>query len=292
VDTTHNSERVEGAKLSVRHRTLFKYGRPVRNSVNTVRLEPRYCPSQNNLGSFVKVLPATRLRRFEDFYGNITHHFEIPAPHDRLEIESTIKVITRPLILSELAIQGEVELLKETDLYESTWQFLQESHRVTSCPQIWKQALNLTIGKKAVYSQAYSIMEWIHEKFIYAAGSTNVDTHINVVFETRQGVCQDFSHIMLGLCRSVGLPARYVSGYIYNGPKDVLIGSQASHAWCEVFLPGDGWVGFDPTNNTLADARYVKIAVGRDYDDVAPIRGTYMGGGESSMDVFVIVERI
>ncbi len=288
----HQTEREEGAKLSVRHRTVFEYGGMVTNSVNTIRLEPRYCPSQKNLGCFVKVLPATRLRRFEDFYGNITHHFEIPAPHSRLEIESTIKVRTFPLNLSEKAIHGDPEMLKETELYESTWQYLQESRRVSSRPEIWRQAVDLTCDKIAVYAKANAIMEWIHTEFLYSAGSTNVDTHIDVVFEMRQGVCQDFSHVMSALCRAIGIPARYVSGYIYNGPRDILIGSQASHAWCEVFLPGDGWMGFDPTNNTLADARYVKVAVGRDYDDVAPIRGTYNGGGHSRMEVEVVVERV
>ena len=97
---------------------------------------------------------------------------------------------------------------------------------------------------------------------------------------------------MLGLCRAVGIPARYASGYLYNGPRDHLVGAQASHAWPEVFFPGIGWIGFDPTNETLADERYIKIAVGRDYDDVAPVRGSYHGSGHCKMSVTVEVEKV
>jgi transglutaminase-like putative cysteine protease len=119
-----------------------------------------------------------------------------------------------------------------------------------------------------------------------------VNTHLEEAFALRRGVCQDFTHVMLGLCRAVGIPARYASGYLYNGPRDHLVGSQASHAWPEVFFPGVGWIGFDPTNETLADERYIKIAVGRDYDDVAPVRGTYHGSGHCKMAVTVEVEKV
>ena len=105
-------------------------------------------------------------------------------------------------------------------------------------------------------------------------------------------MCQYSTHTLLGLCRSLGVPARYASGYLYNGPKDSLVGAQASHAWCEVYLPGAGWIGFDPTNNTLADDRYVKIAVGRDYDDVAPVVGSYQGTAHCRLEVRVEVEKL
>ena len=97
---------------------------------------------------------------------------------------------------------------------------------------------------------------------------------------------------MIAMCRSIGIAARYASGYLYNGPRDHLLGSQASHAWCEVFLPGGGWIGYDPTNATMADDRYVKVAVGRDYDDVAPVVGSYVGSSQVRMEVAVSVERL
>jgi transglutaminase-like putative cysteine protease len=109
------------------------------------------------------------------------------------------------------------------------------------------------------------------------------------VLEQKAGVCQDFAHVMLGMCRALKIPARYVSGYIYNGPSGTLAGAQASHAWCEVYLPDLGWRALDPTNNQQADERYVKVAAGRDYADVAPIKGQYRGTPQKTMNVTVQV---
>ncbi len=175
---------------------------------------------------------------------------------------------------------------------EQTWLYLQESRWVSKHPDIWRQALDLIQGIFPVFDQAMAFMNWIHREFLYAAGTTSVSTHLEEAFQLRRGVCQDFTHVMLGLCRSVGIPARYASGYLYNGPRDTLVGAQASHAWCEVYLPEIGWIGFDPTNNNLADERYVKIAVGRDYEDVAPVGGSYRGTASCRMDVEVLVEKI
>jgi transglutaminase-like putative cysteine protease len=202
-----------GTRLSVFHRTTFNYGSPASNSVNTLHLEPRTFPYQKTLGALIRVMPATRVRRFTD---------SVPS----------------------------------------------------------------------VYHKAAALMRWIHQEFRYEPGATNVNTHLEEAFQMRHGVCQDFTHVMLGLCRAVGIPARYASGYLYNGPRDTLVGAQASHAWAEVYLPKAGWIGFDPTNNTLADERYVKISVGRDYDDVAPVRGNYQGTGHCRMEVEVAVEKI
>ena len=135
-------------------------------------------------------------------------------------------------------------------------------------------------------------MRWIHDEFEYESGVTSVHTHPEEVFSIRRGVCQDFTHVMIAMCRSVGVPARYASGYLYNGPRDHLVGAQASHAWCAVYLPGGGWIGFDPTNANLADERYVKVAVGRDYSDVAPVVGSYVGGSQVRMEVLVSVEKL
>jgi len=112
------------------------------------------------------------------------------------------------------------------------------------------------------------------------------------VLKTRAGVCQDFAHVMLGLCRALKIPARYVSGYLYNGPADQLKGAQASHAWVEVYVPGHGWCGLDPTNNRAADGHYVKVATGRDFADVSPLKGTYRGTAKRELTVDVLVSRL
>ncbi|WP_411827002.1 transglutaminase family protein [Luteolibacter sp. AS25] len=282
----------KGTVFLVKHRTDFLYGDPVISSANTLHLEPHDFRFQKNLSAFVKVLPATNLKRFEDLFGNITHHFEVTAPHTRLEIESSVKVRNLPLKISNTGYSGGMEFFNAPEIQERCWQFLHESRWVSVEQYLWKQAIDLTLDIDPVFEKTSAIMRWIYTEFTYEPGSTDVNTHLEQAFNGRKGVCQDFAHIMIGMCRALGIPARYTSGYIYTGEGNDLVGSQASHAWCEVYLPEDGWVGFDPTNAVLADDRYIKIAVGRDYEDVAPIRGTYRGSADCKMEVTVNVKRL
>lgn len=281
-----------GPKFLVRHATVFEYSSPVTNSNNELRLEPREYPFQKTLSCFIKVLPATRIQRFKDLFGNVAHHFEIAAPHRRLAIESRVKVMNLPLVVPQESKEATTEEYDESGLRDTVWVFLQESRYVSRHPEIWRQAVDLVTGIESVFVRTERIMEWVHDHFRYQAGATGVNTHLEEAFRQRSGVCQDFSHVMIGMCRSVGIPARYASGYLFNGPRDHLVGAQASHAWVEVYFPFVGWVGFDPTNRNLADERYVKIAVGRDYDDVAPVKGSYHGSGGCRLEVSVEVEKI
>jgi transglutaminase-like putative cysteine protease len=281
-----------GARLAVTHRTTFHYGMPVTLSLNTLHLEPRTFPYQKTLSALVRVIPATRLRRFADLFQNTTHHFELPGPFSKLEIESRIRVHNLPLDIPDSSYSATLDDYGDSSIRDRIWPYLQECARVTKTPEIWRQAVDVTQGIPSVYGQASALMGWIHREFRYEPGSTGVNTGVYDAFSMRRGVCQDFTHVMLGLCRSIGVAARYASGYLYNGPRDSLVGAQASHAWAEVYLPGTGWIGFDPTNNTLADERYVKVAVGRDYDDVAPVTGSYNGTAHCRMEVFVEVEKL
>lgn len=279
-------------KLSVLHRTVFEYSSPVSDSMNELHLEPRRFPFQKTLSSIIRVLPATRLTKFHDLFQNTTHHFEISGAHRRLDVESRIRVENLTLFVPEVSRHATKEDYRTQEVRERTWPYWNESARVSFVPDLWRKAVDITFGFDAYFDKATQIMNWIHQEFRYQPGSTDVNTGIAQCFLERTGVCQDFAHVMLGLCRVIGIPARYASGYLYNGPLDRLVGAQASHAWAEVFFPAVGWVGFDPTNNTLADERYVKVAVGRDYDDVAPIRGTYRGTSHSQLHVEVKVEKI
>jgi transglutaminase-like putative cysteine protease len=286
------ASQASGVRLSVLHRTTFHYGTPVTHSLNTLHLEPRTFPYQKTLSALIRVIPATRLRKFSDLFQNVTHHFELPDPHVKLEIESRIRVHNLPLDISDASRSASVDGYRDPSIRERIWPYLQESSRVSKSPEVWRETIDLTRETSSVYLQSCAIMEWIHREFRYAPGATAVTTHLEETFAMRCGVCQDFTHVMLGMCRSIGLAARYASGYLYNGPRDTLVGAQASHAWCEVYLPEAGWIGFDPTNNTLADERYVKLAVGRDYDDVAPVVGSYRGSGHCRMEVRVEVEKL
>jgi transglutaminase-like putative cysteine protease len=148
-------------------------------------------------------------------------------------------------------------------------------------------------GSEDVFQTSYAMMEHIYREYRYMSGATDVSTHASEVMERRMGVCQDFAHVMVAMCRAIGIPARYVSGYFFDATHDnSLRGSQASHAWVEVYLDRFGWIGLDPTNNKVIDETYIVLATGRDYRDVAPVAGTYFGGGESRLVVSVAVSRL
>ena len=281
-----------GTKFSVRHRTEFHYNNWIVGNANTVHLEPRDFLFQKTLSSVVKVIPATRVIRFSDLFRNVTHVYEIGTQHKRMVVESNIRVMNLPLVLPNEGYSGGMDFFQDPGIQDRCWEFLQESRWVSLNTDIWKQAVDVTESEQAVFEKAAAIMRWIHSEFTYEPGVTDAETHLEIAFELRKGVCQDFAHVMLGMCRTLGIPARYASGYIYTGGGDSLVGDQASHAWCEVYLPETGWIGFDPTNAVLADDRYIKIAVGRDYEDVAPINGSFKGKAECIMGVEVSVERL
>ena len=278
-------------KLQVFHRTHYEYAAPVRDSFNEARLQPTNSEGQVCHSFLLKVLPATRLSHYMDFQLNCVHLFDINEPHQSLSIEATSIVSTSP---SRVLAAGHASLpLTELDAacrqLERCHDFLQGSRFVEPGPDTWRLGLDATVGVTTTWQAAQAVMQFIHREFVYTPASTNVHTHMRDVLLNRRGVCQDFAHVMLGICRSLRIPARYVSGYLYNGPADQLRGAQASHAWVEVFLPGSGWHGLDPTNNSQPDERYVRIAVGRDYADVTPIKGTYRGTSERKLTVDVLV---
>jgi transglutaminase-like putative cysteine protease len=277
-------------KLHVTHRTRYTYASPVRESFNEVRLQPVSNEHQTCDSFLLKVLPAARLAHYSDFHANIIHFFELPSPHSTLLVESSAKVTTRrvttnpasaPVPLGKIAVAGRSE---------RCFDFLQESTFVEKSPEVWRLALDITAAREDVWGAACAIMDHIHSRFTYTPNLTCAHTHMRDVLADNRGVCQDFAHVMIGLCRALHIPALYVSGYLYNGPRDRLLGSQASHAWCEVFVPGLGWCGLDPTNNQPTDERYIKLAIGRDYADVPPVRGHYKGTTDRRMEVEVHIE--
>ena len=179
--------------------------------------------------------------------------------------------------------------LAECGAMEECYDFLQSSQFVDLRPDVWRLAIDATLGVTDVWQAAVQVMRFIDAEFEYQPKVTSVNSGLTEVLAKRSGVCQDFTHVMIGMCRSLKIPARYVSGYLYNGPTDELEGSQASHAWCEVFVPDHGWLALDPTNNQQADERYIRVAVGRDYSDIVPVQGTYRGSAAKAMTVEVNV---
>jgi transglutaminase-like putative cysteine protease len=279
-------------KLEIVHRTHYTYAEPVSESVNELRLQPVTSEQQECISFLVRVFPPTRLRVARDFQLNTVHHFELFEPHKELSIEATSRVITSTRVLPEDALPFPMSRVADCLPIERCFEFLQESTYVELSPEAWRLALDITHDVKDLWQAALAITRHVHQHFAYSPRSTHVHTHVREVLSEKRGVCQDFAHVMIVLCRCIGIPALYVSGYLYNGPRDSLRGAQASHAWCEVFVPGVGWQGLDPTNNRQPDAHYVKVAVGRDYADVPPVRGQYRGTPNRKLGVEVLVTRL
>lgn len=277
-------------KLTVFHRTTYEYASPVKESFNEARLRPVTNQHQSCESFLLNILPAAKLSHYSDFHANVIHYFELPEPHQTLLVESTSRVTTQPHFLSLDATPAPMERVPECQRMERCFDFLQNSTYIERSPEAWRLALDITAGHTDMWQAAQAIMRHVHSNFRYVPNSTTVNTHMRDVLRDRRGVCQDLAHVMIGICRAIAMPALYVSGYLYNGPRDQLLGSQASHAWCEVFIPGIGWCGLDPTNNQPTDERYIKLAVGSDYADVPPLRGHYKGTTDRRMTVDVLVE--
>lgn len=279
--------------LRIHHLTHYHYRAPVSSSVNELRLHPATADPKR-LGFFLlNVQPPTRLRHFRDEFLNHVHWFELPESHREMRIEASSQVHTSSPYADGLPAPVDCETLQAAAAEEMLHPFLRESRYIALDPAIWRLALDIRDGRPEVFATARAIMEFLHGTWKYDPSATDVGTTVAEAMARQAGVCQDFAHAMIALCRSLGIPARYVSGYLHDGAGG-LRGGQATHAWCEVFLPGQGWFGLDPTNRCLADDRHVKIATGRDYADAAPIRGQLTGPANATarMTVEVEVERL
>jgi transglutaminase-like putative cysteine protease len=280
-------------KLHVLHRTRFKYGANVHESFNEARLQPISAGRQMCHSFVLKVLPTSRLSHYIDFHLNYVHLFEINQAHAELNVEANSVVTTddQPALSSALT-PAPMDRLAECARMERCYDFLQSSTYVEINADLWRLALDAIDGQTDAWQAGQAIMRYVHREFRYQPAVTHAHTHVRDVLKTKAGVCQDFAHVMLGLCRALKIPARYVSGYLYNGPLDQLKGAQASHAWVEVYVLGHGWCGLDPTNNRPTDGHYVIVATGRDFADVSPLKGTYRGTAKRELFVEVLVSRL
>jgi transglutaminase-like putative cysteine protease len=280
-------------KLHILHRTRFSYGASVRESFNEARLQPVTTDGQTCHSFLLKVLPTSKLSHYLDFYLNYVHLFEVTQAHTELTVEANSTVTTPDVPgLAAAATPSPLDQIGACARLDRCYDFLQSSTYVEVGADLWRLAIDVTAGQTDGWQAAQAIMRFIHREFRYQPAATHVHTHMRDVLSARAGVCQDFAHVMLGLCRAMKMPARYVSGYLYNGPAEHLKGAQASHAWVEVYVPGHGWWGLDPTNNRQPDGHYVKVAVGRDYADVSPLKGTYRGTAKRQLTVDVLVTRL
>jgi transglutaminase-like putative cysteine protease len=279
-------------KLHITHSTEYRYLSPVFGSSNELRLTPPKNIWQQPQFFLLRILPASRLRRFQDFHQNTVTHFEIEEPHSSLLIESTFTVTTSSYYAQGMPDGVTLATLAETALSEELQPFLQPSRSVEIPPEIWRAAVDVVSGEQEVFATARALMNYVYSTCRYVPKITKVSTTSTEFFTDKRGVCQDFAHLMLALCRAIRLPARYVSGYLYDARRKDIRGAHATHAWVDVWIPGHGWYGLDPTNNCLIQETYVTLAVGRDYQDAAPLTGSYWGSTGCDMDVKVHIEEV
>jgi len=277
---------------SVRHLTKFHYASAVSESVMEVRMHPRTDNSQRCMNFHLSVSPRCRLFSYRDHLGNQVHHFDIPIPHEQLVIvaESLVEIPPGPEIPARMAPEGWAEL-DALARDQDCWEMLLPSEFITPTPLLEEIRQQLNVCRRDdPLSVLRQLNEDLYKTIEYVPKSTKVDSPIDEALRNRKGVCQDFAHIMIALVRGVGIPCRYVSGYIHTRKQDSdRSGQNASHAWVEALLPHLGWVGFDPTNRILAGERHIRTAIGRDYADVPPTKGIYRGQTASELIVAVRV---
>lgn len=285
------AEWTEPQSLRVTHLTCYTYEGEVWDSYNEARLMPVSDTAQRCERFFLRTEPSAIVRDFPDLHGNCVHYFDVLKPHRVLEVESNSLVQTNADTRGAVPFLNAPAELKNSDVQETCFEFLNASKFVSLQAEIWHEAMDaLPGGLTDVWQDVLAVGQHIHQTFTYTPRFTTVNTQPVEVVKSRRGVCQDFAHIMLGICRTHGIPARYVSGYFFN-PNHAPDEIEASHAWIEVYLPGYGWKGFDPTHNRVPDTRYVKIAVGRDYADIKPVSGTFRGNPMRQMIVEVRIRR-
>ena len=282
--------------LEIRHVTEYHYATPVRESLMELWMQPRKGGGQRLVSFQLDLDPPSRLFSYADPFGNAVYHFDVPPPHSTLHIEARSAVETSPLTdLPQLLDIGEWDRLRSDFVRGECFDFLRPHGYAEETAKLraFIDERNLdALRSQDPLSALHQLNQAIYQAFDYEPGVTEADSPIDLALEQGRGVCQDFAHIMLAICRSWGIPARYVSGYLFTDRSEGdRSDPDATHAWVEVFLPSLRWVGFDPTNNVLAGERHVAVAIGRDYADVPPSRGLYKGEADSKLVVGVSIRR-
>jgi transglutaminase-like putative cysteine protease len=278
--------------LKVVHLTRFLYHGEVLESHNELRLCPISDPLQRCTSFELRIWPEVKGITRSDFFLNRVDYFDVMRPHESLEIESAAVVETRAEMRGEVPVGLTLTALDWPSVDVSVFDFQVESQLI-QIPIVAMDEARSVIGDGVtdLWRNAVALGAHLHRTLAYVPGATDSRTLVGEVLAARRGVCQDFANVMIAMCRSRGIPARYVSGYFYNGKTDDSE-IEASHAWVEIYIPGYGWKGYDPTHDRESDARYIKLAVGRDYADVRPVGGRFLGRGTQDMVVEVRVRRL
>jgi transglutaminase-like putative cysteine protease len=289
-------------RLDVTHRTTYRYRQPVAQSAHILHLEPRRTPAQVPLEYSLLIEPAPASQTpLIDYFGNSVLLLRIEEDHRELIVESHAKV--------DVAAQPARDLDRSTPWEDMVRDGLRQgssfdvdvvqcacpSRHTPATPEIVAFARTFFPPRRPVLAGALDLTRHMHREFRFDASATNVSTPVARVLEQRRGVCQDFAHLAIAALRALGLPSRYVSGYLLTRPppgKPRIRGADASHAWFAVWVPHIGWVDFDPTNGLMPSGEHITVGWGRDYEDVCPVAGVLLGGGDQQMVVAVDIETL
>jgi transglutaminase-like putative cysteine protease len=285
-------------RFDIRYSCRFVYDDLVRESQNEVRACPLTDDHQHLVAYRVQTTPPSRVLSFTDWWGTRVDAFGVREPHLVLDVvaEATVETRPRPMI----TVDPRSDALATPDFRDAFAEYLERTPHADWGPAIDEQAARLAAAAGGgVVSQLLAIHRFVHSHLSYVPGSTYVGVPIDAVFARGEGVCQDFAHLAIAMCRSAGIPARYVSGYLFTSddasgaaPSDDEVVEVQTHAWFEAAVPGVGWVALDPTNGRDVQLRHVAIGRGRDYDDVPPLRGVYAGTAGHELDVTVEIRRV
>jgi len=281
------------------HTTTYDYTNTIALSHHTLRLHPRKLPHQHCISYEIKIDPAPgNEKSYSDYFGNQMTFVTVEGSHKRLVVTARSRVEVKPPPPHQASATPAWETVRDFCLEEKpnssleAREFLYPSPHIKRQPDFTAYALPSFPAKRPLLEAVLDLTDRIHREFKFDPKATTIATPLDQVFKTRRGVCQDFAHLQIACLRGMGIPARYVSGYLETDPppgKPRLHGADASHAWISFFCLDEGWIDVDPTNNILPSYRHIVVAWGRDYSDVSPIRGVILGSGEHTLRVAVDV---
>lgn len=300
-------------RYRITHTTNYFYSQPVGLCQNEARLQPRNFWRQHCDNSYLNIIPApVDFSEWLDFFGNRVAYFAVQQPHTQLTVTAVSDVTVFPVqntldLFNQMSWEQVRGLLQETaapglpqnqelmlEIMDAR-RYVLDSPMVTITPELAGYAQDSFRPNRALVDVVHDLMGRIYRDFTYDPTFTTIATPLSDVLCFRRGVCQDFAHLAIGCLRAYGIAARYVSGYVETVPeagRQRLVGADASHAWFSVYVPGLGWLDYDPTNNTVPLDQHITLAWGRDYSDVTPLKGIAFGGGQHTLSVSVDVLRV
>jgi transglutaminase-like putative cysteine protease len=280
----------ESSVLHIRHVTGFNYLGNAESSYNEARMTPLHSAHQSVVDASLRIVPGAVQSTYRDYFDTIVTTFDLHEPHERLEVvaEATVRTFNEPHDGEAMTLKE----LREPVVVDRFAEYLAPTTRTSMSPDVLDDLRSLKPSFEDVRATAHDVVSWVQDRVDYVRGATQVSSTAQEVWEQRQGVCQDLTHVTISLLRGLGVPSRYVSGYFHSNP-DAAIGEEIigeSHAWVEYFA-GE-WVGIDPTNASRIGTNHVMVAKGREYGDVPPLKGIYHGGPSSALGVVVEMVRI